>query len=168
MEEKAKWEKGCRSREHRNGKDVLPSWLWGCLWLVGCHQIGNFLGVESVCLPFQKLVGIRAGFYLQGFIILKIISGLSTTFLPPLWLPSLISSFFFFFNAFLFVCFGWEACRILVPWPRWNRSLQQRKHKAQSQTSPMPHPLSVRSFSHRSHFYFQCSILHLSVENLLT
>lgn len=75
---------------------------------------------------------------------------------------------FFFFNAFLFVCFGWEACRILVPWPRWNRSLQQRKHKAQSQTSPMPHPLSVRSFSHLSHFYFQCSILHLSVENLLT
>lgn len=115
-----------------------PSWLWGCLWLVGCNQMGNFLGVGSVCLSFQKLVGIRAGFYLQGFIILKIISGLSTTFLPPLWLPSLISSFLFFY-AFLFVCFGWETCRILVPCPRWNGSLQQWKHKTQSQTSPMPH-----------------------------
>ena len=46
--------------------------------------MGNLLGVDSVCLPFQKLVCKRAGFYLQGFITLKMISGLSTTFLPPL------------------------------------------------------------------------------------
>lgn len=40
--------------------------------------------------------------------------------------------------------------------------------ETQSQTSPTPHPLSVRPFSHLPRSYSQCAIPHLSIENLLT
>ena len=68
MKEEAKWERRYQCREHRNSEDVLHHRLDVenvCDWL------GNFLGVDSACLPFQGLVGIRAGFYLNGFIILN-------------------------------------------------------------------------------------------------
>ena len=59
-------------------------------WLVGCNQMGSFLGVDSACCPF-RVAGHEGSFLLNGFPILDT-SDLSTCS-SPLWCPSFVSSF---------------------------------------------------------------------------